>query len=361
MSIVIAIIIFGVIILVHEIGHFAAARIFNMRVISFNLGMGPVLLKKRGKETAYQIKAIPFGGSVQLGEDDEEAVINGDTRDFRNKPVWQRMIVILAGAFMNVVLGFVLCAVIVSTGRLVGTTVIHSFDSGEGVEPLSSRTLMSGDKVVAVNGMRVFTRGDINYQLANTESKLTDDNDRVAFEFTVTRNGQRLVIENVEFHAQANDKGGMQIVDELIWVGVPKNVFSVLSGAMMETVSYSRLVVITLIDLFKGTYGLNDISGPVGVVSIISEVSEVGFSQSFFAGFRVSLYMAALITVNVGIINLIPIPALDGARFVFFAVEAVRRKPVKAEIEGMIHFFGFAALMVFMLLITVLDIRKLFI
>ena len=355
MTIVIAILIFALIILIHEIGHFSAAKLFGMKVISFNMGIGPVLLKKRGKETVYQLKAIPFGGSCVLGEDLEPT---DDPRDFRNKPVWQRMIVILAGAFMNLVLGFVLCLIIVSMDDLVGTTTIHSFT--DKYETLSNQTLQAGDKIIAVNGMRIFTSADVNYQLMNGAVKMTEEKDRVIFEFTVIRNGQRIILDNVEFNARVNADGRSEIVPELIWLGNKKNFLNVISGSMLETFSYSRIIVLTLADMLRGTYGLNDIAGPVGAVSAIGEVSAVGFAQSIKAGLMMSLYIAAFISINVGIFNLLPIPALDGSRFLFFVIEAIRRKPVKAEVENAIHFVGLAALMLFMLFITVLDVQKLF-
>lgn len=353
MSIIIAVLIFCIIIIVHEIGHFSAARLFKMRVYSFNLGMGPTLLKKRRNNTDYCLKAIPFGGSVQLGEDDEE---ENDPNAFRRKPVWQRMIVMLAGAFMNIVLGFLLCIIIVSTESKIVTTTIDIFRE----EPLSNQHLREGDKITHVNGMRIFTFFDLDYQLINTEMKMSEGSDRAYFNFTVRRNGEKIKLENVAFRARDKENGGKSIYRDFYVLPGEKNVFSVTSEAARQAATYSRLVIITLIDLIRGTYGINDISGPVGVVTIIGEVSQSGFERSIIDGIRNALIMAALITVNVGIFNLLPVPALDGARFLFFAVEAVRRKPLKAELEGMIHFIGFAALMLFMVLITVLDVRKLF-
>jgi regulator of sigma E protease len=354
MSILIAILIFALIIFIHELGHFSAAKLFGMKVISFNMGMGPVLLKKRGKETVYQLKAIPFGGSCQLGEDLETT---DDPRDFRNKPVWQRAIVIVAGAVMNLVLGFVLCLVIVMLQNLVGTTTIHSFDPK--YETLSHHVLQPGDKIIAVNGTRTFTTLDIQYQLMNKAVKLSENDDRATYEITVIRGGERIVFPHVEFSARANNKGGMYITPELIWVGEKKGFLNVLSGAAMEAVSLSRVIFFTLADLMRGTFGLNDIAGPVGAVGAIGEVSSEGFSVSVREGIRSTLFMAALISVNVGIFNLLPIPALDGARLLFFGIEAIRRKPVKAEVENIIHFVGFAALMIFMVIITFTDIRSL--
>jgi len=338
---------------VHEIGHFSAARLFNMRVISFNLGMGPTLLKKRGKETVYQLKAIPFGGSCQLGEDIEET---DDPRDFRNKPVWQRAIVIVAGAVLNLVLGFVLCLIIVGTSERIDTTEIRFFPEGA----ISNQQLQIGDKITHVNGMRIFTWVDISYQFVNTEMRMAEDEDIAFFEFTVIRNGERMQLENVPFLTRVNEESKREVVFDFGRVWEDKMFFNVISRAAGEAFSLSRLIIITLFDLIRGTYGLNEIAGPVGVVSAIGEVSGAGFSRSFLEGIQNSLFMAALISINVGIFNLLPIPALDGGRLVFFGIEAIRREPVKAEVEGMIHWIGFGALMLFMLLITVLDIGKLF-
>ncbi|MDR2558806.1 MAG: site-2 protease family protein [Oscillospiraceae bacterium] len=357
MSILIAIIIFAVIILIHEIGHFTAAKLFKMRVVSFNLGMGPVLLRKRGKETAYQIKAVPFGGSVQLAEDDEDAA-EKDPHVFRNKPVWQRAIVIMAGAFMNIVLGFILCLFIVNMNdsEMVDTVEIRGFREGAA----SNHQLSAGDRITHINGMRIFTWADISYQFYNTETRMSADADMAVFDFTVVRNGERAQLNNVHFYARELETGGKAIFLDFGVEWVDKTFFNVISRAAKETLTYSRLVLLTLFDMIRGTYGLNDIAGPVGVVTVIGEVSSEGFERSIAEGIRSSLFMAALITVNVGIFNLLPIPALDGGKLVFFAIEAVRRKPIKEEIEGMIHLVGFAALMVFMLLITVLDIGRLF-
>ncbi|MCL2698253.1 MAG: site-2 protease family protein [Oscillospiraceae bacterium] len=355
MSIVIAIIIFAVIILIHEIGHFSAAKLFKMRVYEFSFGMGPVLLRKRGKETSYCLKAIPFGGSVQLGQDEEDEDSKKDPRAFKNKPVWQRAIVIMAGAIMNIVLGFVLCLIIVNMNKMVDTVEIRGFREGAA----SHHQLQRGDKITHINGMRIFTWADISYQFYNTETKMSEEADMAVFDFRVIRNGEKINLNNVQFYAGDNGTGGKAIFLDFGVEWVDKSFFNVISRAARETITYSRLVLLTLFDMIRGTYGLNDIAGPVGVVSAIGEVSSEGFKVSIMDGIRTSLFMAALITVNVGIFNLLPIPALDGGRLVFFGIEAVRRKPIKAEIEGMVHFVGFTALMLFMLLITVLDIGKL--
>lgn len=343
-TILIAIVIFFFIIIIHELGHFTAARIFKMKVYEFSLGMGPTLLKKVGKKTTYSLKLLPIGGSVQLGEDDED---NNDPEAFRNKPVWQRMITILAGAIMNLVLGLILCIIIVSISSVIVSREIAQFDQNAA----SSDKLMVGDEMLKINNMSILTASDISYQMANTESKIADEN-YASFDFLVRRSGENVLLEDVRFDAVPKEGGGKSIVFDFKVHGKEKTFGGVIDEAFRQSVSMSRLVLLSLRDVIVGTYGINDFSGPVGVVDAIGKVAAIGWDQV--------LVLFALITINVGIFNLLPIPALDGARFIFFIIELFRRKPVKVEVEGMIHFIGFAALMLFMLVVTFNDIRRIF-
>lgn len=344
MQIVIAIIVFCVIIIIHELGHFSAARLFGMNVYEFSLGMGPTLLKHRGKTTVYKLRAIPFGGSVQLGEDEVQC---SDPNDFRNKPVWQRMIVILSGVFMNIILGFVVCFAASAFSSVLISTTIGGFRDNA----VSSEKLMAGDDILAINHMSVLTASDISYQLYNSSTKLTDSDNTAVFDFTVRRNGEKLELENVTFNAAKNAEGGRSIAFDFYVNTTDKTFASVINQGARQAVSLSRLIILTLADIAKGTYGINDFAGPVGVVGEIGHAASVSAEQLFT--------IVALITLNVAIFNLIPIPGLDGARFLFFVIEAVRKKPVKPEIEGMIHFAGFLALMLLMVVVTFNDVKKL--
>lgn len=344
MNILIAILVFCLIIIIHELGHFTAARIFKMRVHEFSLGMGPTILKKRGKETVYKLKLIPFGGSVQLGEDEE----SDDPNAFRNKPVWQRMIVILAGAIMNLILGLFICIITVLVSKEILIPTIGGFRENA----ITSQYLQEGDEILSINGMTIFTTTDISYQIVNTAAKISEDENKAVFDFKVKRNGEVVELDNVAFYAVDNQNGGKSIYLDFLITKADKTFINVMSEGCKQSLTLSRLIIISLVDLLKGTYGLNEMAGPVGVISEIDKAAAtMDLSQLF--------YMIALITINVGIFNLLPIPALDGSRFLFFVIEAIRRKPVKAEVEGMIHFVGFAALMVFMLIVTFNDIRKL--
>lgn len=343
MTIVYAILAFCVMIFVHELGHFLVAKACKMRVDEFSLGMGPRILKHRGKETMYSLKLLPIGGSVQLGEDEE----TDDPRSFRNKPVWQRMLVMVAGAVMNLILGFVICVICVMMSSGVSTSVVGGFYDNSN----SSAALQEGDKIVAVNGLSIWSTTDISYALSNSVANKTDNNDYVTYDFVVIRDGQTVELPDVRFATRQAADGSESIYLDFFVIGEQKNFFNVISSSFNNACSYGRLVIMSLFDLIKGTYGLNDLSGPIGVVQTMSQVASIDIKSL--------LSMIALITINLGIFNLLPIPALDGGRFVFLIIELIRRKPIKAEIEGMIHFVGFAALMLLMLVVTFNDVVKL--
>jgi len=351
LSIVFAIIAFCVIIIVHEIGHYSAAKLFKMKVYEFSIGMGPRILKKQKGETLYSIKAFPIGGSVMLGEDIEPTE---DPRDFRNKPIWQRMIVIAAGAILNFVLGFVLC-IVMSIVNPIGTMTVASFNEGS-VSNTGTSALQVNDQIVSVNGMRTFIYSDISYKLLNSVSKGDDENFAV-YEFEVIRNGEKVKLPNVKFAAEPNERGGMSYVHDFKIFRAEKNVFSVISYSFRSAVSQGRIIWLSLMDLIRGTYGLNELSGPIGIVATIDEIAKQ--APTFGEQMMVFISISAFISINVGVLNLLPIPALDGARLIFFVIEAIRRKPLKAEVEGVIHFVGFALLMLLMLVVTFNDIRKL--
>ena len=344
MDIVITILVFFSIILIHELGHFTAARIFGMNVSEFSIGMGPRLFKIQGKKTLYSFKLLPIGGSVQLGEDFD----SDDPNDFRNKPVWQRMITMVAGAFMNLVLGFLVCIVSVSMNSSIATTKVDAFYENA----VSSQQFQLGDEIVEMSGMPVWTTMDISYCLQNRPASIDEENGLVYFDITVLRNGERVAL-SVPFAINKDESRTSGIVVDFMVQPEKKNLFNVISTAFKTALTEGRLIWITLMDFMNGTYGINDLSGPIGVVTTMSTAYKVMSFDSF-------LILVAFITINIGIMNLLPIPALDGARFVFLVIELIRRKPISAEKEGMVHFIGFAALMILVLIVSFNDIMRLF-
>lgn len=345
MSIVIAIIALCLIILIHELGHFGAAKLFKMNAYQFNLGMGPVIWKKQHKETQYALRAFPIGGSVALGEDETEP--SDDPKDFRNKPVWQRIIVISAGAILNLLLGLILCAVICIVEPIPSTVVSDEYgESG----------LQSGDQIVKVNGMTIFSASEIFFQMDNSLAKHGTEDGYALYEFDVIRNNERITLP-VRFKAEPNERGGMTYVrDFRVWAA-EKNFLNVLNYSVRTAVGNGRIIWLSLGSIINGTYGLNEMSGPVGIAAAVGELTKQAVNIKEAVMYVVSL--SALITINLGIFNLLPIPALDGARIVFLAVEGVRRKPISPNVEGTIHFVGFALLMVLILVVTFNDVRKL--
>lgn len=349
--IILTILAFCIIIIIHEMGHFFAAKACGMKVSEFSLGMGPRIFKKQGKETLYTVKLLPLGGSVQLGEDEE----SDDPRSFRNKPVWQRIIVLFAGPFMNLVLGVIVCAVaIIVSGRVV-TSEIGGF---RGETPVSNQYLQAGDEIVEINGLSVWSSMDISYALQNSASKAAPDMDYMTYDFKVKRNGEIIALDDVKFAVASDESGSTSVVLDFYVIAHKINFGNVFVYSFKEAATYGRLVWISLIDLISGTYGLNDLSGPVGVVSAITQTASA--STDMRMNFTNLLSMIALITINLGIFNLLPVPALDGSRIVFLLIELVRRKPIKPEYEGVVHLVGFAALMILMLVVTFNDIVRLF-
>lgn len=335
MSILIAIIAFCIIILVHELGHFLAAKACGIKVNEFALGMGPIIFKFQGKETRYSIRILPIGGSCQMEGEDSSS---DNERAFRNKAVWQRLIVVFAGAFMNLVLGLIIVLISVISGGKIYTTIIDSFKT----QPTSNQYLQENDKILKINGMSVYSVMDLNYQFTNDKDGL--------FSMEILRDGKKIKLDEVPFLITVDENGNQSLYFDFYIKAQKVSISNVFPAAFGNFASTARLIWITLIDLVKGNYGINDLSGPVGVVNAIDQVSKMGLSTL--------LGMIAFISINVGIFNLLPIPALDGSRAVFLLIEGVRRKPIKAEFEGYIHFAGFALLMLLMLVVTFNDIKR---
>lgn len=341
-SIISAVLIFCVIVVVHEFGHFIVARKCGIDVQEFAIGMGPVIFKKQGKHTLFTFRLLPLGGFCSMGEDEE----SDNENSFRNKSVWRRIAVIAAGAIMNLILGFILSLIIFLVAGKVTTTIIAEIVPGSGCETAG---MAVGDRITKVNGLHIFTANDIIYELRNDEDGVLD--------FVVERDGEKLTFNGVKFGLTVDEETGERVLNYDFKVYM-KNMTAaeLLPAAANKFMYYSRLILMSLRDLISGKYGLNNLQGPVGIVTVISEsAQESGFDIGYL------LDIAMLISVNVGIFNLLPLPALDGGRLVFLIIEAIRRKPIKAETEGMVHFAGFALLMLLMIIVTFNDVKNIFI
>lgn len=346
--IIVAILVFGIIIIIHEAGHFAAAKACGVKVNEFAIGMGPKLVSWGKGETKYSIRILPIGGYVSMEGEDEES---HDPRAFGRKPVWQRLIIVCAGAIMNLFLGFVILIIVSSFSDAITTTRIAEFYSEDSPSHVSG--LEVGDEIVRVNGMRVFCDTDISYQFQMDEDR--------TFEMVVIRNGQKVTLPAVHFDGMTAEDGISSLVIDFFVVGEKVNPLTVISYSSRKFVSVARMIWLSLFDLIRGRFSINDLSGPVGIVGAIGDV--VGSTSHGVAFGEMILNLMSFvvfITINVGIFNLLPIPALDGARAFFLIIELIRRKPIKAEHEGMIHFIGLMLLFGLMIVVTVFDIMKLF-
>ncbi len=329
----VAVLLFLLIIVVHEFGHFISAKFLGVRVNEFSVGFGPTLFKWQGKETKYLIKLIPFGGYCAMEGEDEES---HDERAFCNKSAWRRFIIVAAGAIFNIILGLVLIMIYFAPASGIATTTVDYF--GENATSVVSG-LKEGDTILKVDGRSCLTATEIDYAF----TAVTDNR----IDLLVKRNGEKLLLKNVEF--QIDEIEGVKFLKRDFAYKYAKNNFKTfLTQSLKYTVSYGRTVWFSLVDLISGRYSLNAVSGPVGVASALGQATKIGIDAL--------LPMLCLITINLGIFNLLPIPALDGGRLVFILYEMIFRKPVPQKYEAVVHGIGFAILMLFIAFVTLKDI-----
>ena len=339
--ILVAILFFGLLIFFHELGHFTFAKLFKVKVNEFAMGMGPTLFKFKKGETKYALRLFPIGGFVSMEGEDEESESD---RAFCNKPAWQRFIIIAAGGFVNLVMGTVIVAIMLSQVNLIGLPQVHSFEENS----VSSQYLQAGDKIEKINGKRVYSEYDLSFLMAR-------DKDGI-FDFVVERDGEKVNLDGVPFQTIKNDDGTITIIYDFIIKGVEPTFLSVAKNAVLETVSIGRIVWLSLLDLVTGQYGLSDLSGPIGTVSYIADAAQIATQQT---DYTYLFNLMAMIAINIGLFNLLPLPALDGGRLFFLAIEFIFRKPVPSKYEGWVHAVGMVLLLLLMVVISFSDILRL--
>jgi len=341
---VIAILLFGFIIFIHEFGHFFMAKLSGIRVNEFAIGMGPTLFHFQKGETKYALRLLPIGGFCAMeGEDGESE----DSGAFNKKPVWKRILVVVMGAVMNIVLGLVLMMVILGQQPAFGSTTIAEFTPNAATQAAGLKT---GDKITSVDGYRVYGDRDISFALSTANPEKVD--------IEVDRGGQWMSFQDVKFNTQEYNGKKILSIDFKVQA-IPKNPGTLIVKSAQDTVSIVRMVWYSLVGLVTGKFGFNDVAGPVGAANAIGEAASIGLKQSFLAGLNNILLMMVIITVNLGVVNLLPFPALDGGRLVFLIVEGIRRKPVNPKYEGWVNAAGFALLLCFMAIVTFSDILRL--
>lgn len=336
-----ALLIFSALIFIHELGHFLAARKFGVTVDEFSIGMGPKIFSKlsRKTKTRYSIRLLPIGGFVSMpGENGA----SDDPNALCNKSVFKRIVVVCAGAIMNLLLGFIIMSIIVISADKLGSTTIASFTDNAQSEVTG---LMIGDTILEVDGSPVHVANDLNYEIMRNGIKPID--------IKVKRGNDVIMIENVMFPT-FTDRGVTFADMDFYILEEEKDVMSIIKHSFYRSTSTVKMIWESLLDLITGRYGFEAVSGPVGVTEAISETAKT-------SGISGLSYMTVVITMNLGIFNLLPLPALDGGRLIFLIVEAIRKRPIDPELEAKIHAAGIIALMILMAVVTYKDIAKLFV
>lgn len=439
--ILIGVLLFELIIFIHEFGHFITAKKSGIKVNEFSLGMGPKIFSFGKGETKYSLRIFPIGGFCAMEGEDEESP---EPRAFNNAKVWKRMIIIIAGAVMNIILGFVLMFVVVVQQDTYSSTEVQSFPATS----FSSCTgLQSGDVIKEINGYGISTSMDFNYPISTAElktvdgstleiykedcgnnlynmavslvqdknNKLSDEqvskvnellskstneivkakskedafsvyenyykeiNDacgikdykvekiveketrkRYTADILVERNGEEKLLKNVQFFTYTTkDNSDPQVSIDFYVKPIDKTIGSVISQTFKQTISTCKMIYASLGGLLTGKFGLKDMSGPIGIASAVTTVASESLSSGFMSAVNSIIYVMMIITVNLGLFNMLPFPALDGGRFVFLIIEAIRGKSVPRKVEAIVNGIGMGLLILLMILITANDIFKL--
>ena len=335
MAILITVIGFGVMVLLHELGHFVSAKKFGVTVHEFAIGMGPKIFSFGKGETKYSLRLLPLGGYVKLeGENDTEESDN--PHSFSNISPLKRIVILVSGALMNILLGILLFAVInMSMG--IKPAVIGTFPEEF---TKNEQYFKAGDKITRLNNSRIHTYDDVMFFMNRNGGNEID--------ITLKRGGKELVIE--DFKPYKTDYGyKLGVIFPVQKAGVIKSV----EFAMYDTVNVSRAVFVSIGDLVRGRESLDKLSGPVEIVSVVGDVTSK--SEGKFLWINVFL-LFAMISVNLGIFNLLPFPALDGGSIVFAVYELITKKKVSGNVIGYAGLIGFVLLIALAVYVTVGDI-----
>lgn len=331
--IVIGVFLFSATIFVHELGHFMFAKWSGVTVHKFALGMGPALFKFQKGETEYSLRLFPIGGYCAMEGEDEESNEEGS---FGKKPVWKRMCIVAAGACMNFLLGVVLMCVVLAQSSALYTTTVGRFAKGA----RSDQQLQVGDKILSINGYDVNTVKDINNALGFAGLVADKGADTISVPIKVKRGNEKITLDGVQFTLEKTSGNNLTNID-FETTTMKKTFLTVLGRSFLDSFAGIKQVWASLGLLITGKVGINMMSGPVGMTSAMSQVASQSMQQGGF-GFAVLnlIRIVALITINLGVMNLLPLPALDGGRLLFLLIEGIRRKPINPKYEGYIHAAG---------------------
>ena len=340
LQIILAILAFGLLVIVHEFGHFITAKRGGVQVNEFWIGMGPTLLKKQHNGTLYCLKLLPFGGAcVMEGEDSE----SDNDHAFGKASLPRRMLIVAAGALMNFLVGFLIVLVVIQPDGPNGGYIVSTIDSVDpAITVAAAGGLQAGDEILEVDGYNILLRSDFEMALSRGMD--------TTYEVVVRRDGEKVTLPAVVLEATIEGEDGRKMIG-LTFAEQPDSIGMHVNMAVRTSLNYARLVWVSLGMLVSGQVGVDQLSGPVGVASVMATTAS--YSISAF------LQLVAFISINLGVMNLLPLPALDGGRLVFLIIEGIRRKPVPAKYEGYIHAAGLMLLLALMVYVTGQDIVRL--
>ncbi len=350
--IIIAIILFGVLIAVHEFGHFITAKLLGVKVNEFSIGMGPRILHKVKGETEYSLRVLPIGGFCAMEGEDEAT---DDPRSFECQAAWKKFIILVAGSFMNFVAGVLLVLLLFSSAQAFNAPVITEFM--EGAEHLQASGLREGDRFYRIDGHRIYFMNDVSLFLSRAENDVMD--------LEVIRNGERIELKDFDFAAKVpfTDENGQTTYLRGFYFGAPEKATLglILKNTWYQSVDCVRLVWISLGDLITGVAGLRDLSGPIGIVDAVGDAG--ASAETVAAGLYSVISFMSLIAINLAVMNLLPIPALDGGRIFFLVVGVLFKmltgKKLNPKYEGWVNAAGFILLMGLMVVVAISDVLKL--
>ena len=349
--ILVAVLVFGILIAVHELGHFLAAKSCGVAVNEFSIGMGPKLLQKEKGETLYTLRAIPCGGYCAMEGEEEDS---DNPRALNNQGFWSKLYIFVAGAALNFIAGVVILLLLYAGTQGFYTPTITDFAEGCPLE--SAEGLQVGDTLLSIDGERVYVYSDVSLLFGfNTDG---------TFDLVVRRDGEKVHLNDFPMELREyQDQNGRLYRGYGLFFGAERADFGDrVSYAWRNTMDFVRMVRLSLKMLFNGDVGIKDMSGPVGIVTTITEVGES--SETVGIAIGNIAYMAALIAVNLAVMNLLPLPALDGGKVLFLVINALAmlifRRQIPSKYENYIHFAGLVLLLGLMLVISVSDVYKLF-
>ena len=377
---IVTVIMFLVMISLHEFGHFITAKLMDFKILEYAIGFGPAIWKSKKSEIQYSLRVVPFGGYCKFEGEDEDSL---DKRAFSNQAVWKRIIVVAAGGVFNVILGFILFLVIISQ---TSPMVTNRVDSVVKNSYISDAGLMPGDEIIRINGKKVNFYNDITlYTQEFTEDTECDlvikrDGEKKTLSFKPTKstseykytdsgvevtgfiNGVKTETDFYEYDediVKDEEKVGTEERVERLIIGfVPVKedvtIANIWGEAWNQTRFVVKLVYNSLWQMITGKVGVEQMSGPVGIVKEVNTAVNSGSSSWLYV-----LNLTALLTINLGVFNLLPVPALDGGRLFFMLIELITRKKIPPEKEGLVHSIGFMLLIALIIFISYNDIMKL--